>query len=90
MQQSKFCRPLNISLEKEDEDAIVKECKRLKDEIKCVGIYRYRFKIENGKKVREKSNIHETLFDGKCLNAIVDKATVRCPICLKTYREFGN
>ncbi|CAB0043739.1 unnamed protein product, partial [Trichogramma brassicae] len=36
-------------------------------------------------------NVFQTLFDGKCVNTLVDNpATTRCPMCLKTSHQFGN
>ncbi|CAH0552999.1 unnamed protein product [Brassicogethes aeneus] len=88
-QSVRFCRPLQIALEKEDEEATLKEHFRLKKEIEQ--LLPYRFKMSNGKSARVQYDIYETLLDGKCLNTIVkNKASSRCPICLRTAHQFSN
>lgn len=47
--------------------------------------------MSHGNNITMKFNVYETLFDGKCMNAVVgNKATSRCPICLKTIHQFNN
>uniref|UniRef100_A0ABD2VS82 Uncharacterized protein n=1 Tax=Trichogramma kaykai TaxID=54128 RepID=A0ABD2VS82_9HYME len=87
-QSIRFTRPLRMSFEKEDDEAITKEIGRLDFEISELKIYR--FKVNN-KTARVKYNVFQTLFDGKCVNSLVDNpATTRCPMCLKTSHQFGN
>ncbi|KAL7302635.1 hypothetical protein TKK_0004697 [Trichogramma kaykai] len=87
-QSIRFTRPLRMSFEKEDDEAITKEIRRLNLEISELKIYR--FKVNN-KTARVKYNVFQTLFDGKCVNSLVDNpATTRCPMCLKTSHQFGN
>ena len=88
-QSVRFCRPLRIALEKEDDVATLSEHKRLNEEIEK--LIPHRFKMSNEKSVRIKFNIYQTLFDGKCLNTIVgNSATSRCPVCFYTAHKFGN
>uniref|UniRef100_A0ABD2W9W8 Uncharacterized protein n=1 Tax=Trichogramma kaykai TaxID=54128 RepID=A0ABD2W9W8_9HYME len=78
-----------MSLEKEDCESITKEMKRLDKEIdKLNG---YKFILPNKKVVLVKYEIYKTMFDGKCVNSLVDnQATSRRPMCLKTAHQFGN
>ena len=88
-QSVRFTRPLRMCFEKENDAAIHKGYDRLQNEIE--NLRRHRFKLSNGKTVRIKFRINLTLFDGKCVNTLVDnRATSRCPICLYTAHEFGN
>lgn len=88
-QSIRFCRPLRIAFEKEDNDSTVRECNRIRKEIKA--LQSYNFLMSNGNKASIKFNVYKTLFDGKCINAVVgNKATSRCPMCLKTTHQFNN
>ena len=80
-QSVRFCRPLRIALEKEDNAATLREHDRLNEEIEK--LIRHRFKMSNNKFVKITFNVYQTLFDGKCLNTITgNKASSRCPVCL--------
>lgn len=88
-QSIRFTRPLRLSFEKETNEAIETEHKRLTDEIKRLTVHR--FKMVNNKLVRVKYIVTKTLFDGKCVNTLVgNTATCRCPMCLRTSHQFGN
>lgn len=85
----RFTRPLRMSFEKEDDNAIISENARLNEEIQFLN--KHRFQLSNGKHVRIKYVVTKTLFDGKCVNTLTgNPATSRCPICLHTAHEFGN
>ena len=88
-QSTRFCRPLRIALEKEESENTMNEHKRLSAEID--NLLQYKFKMCNGKTVRVKFVVSQTLFNGKCINTIVgNKASSRCPMCGRTAHEFGN
>ena len=88
-QSVRLCRPLRVCFEKEDDVAILREFKRLNEEISS--LKPYNFTMPNQKSVRITFNVSQTLFDGKCVNTIVgNKATSRCPMCLRTAHEFGD
>ena len=85
----RFTRPLRMSFEKEDDNAIISENARLDEEIKFLN--KHRFQLSNGKYVRVKYVVTKTLFDGKCVNTLTgNAATSRCPICLHTAHQFAN
>lgn len=87
-QSVRFCRPLRIATQKEDDLTIILEHNRLNKEIN--GLIPHKFKLENGKIVKVKCSVSQTLFDGKCINTIMgNKASSRCPICLRTAHQFG-
>ena len=47
--------------------------------------------MENGKNAQVQFKVFFTLFDGKCVNAIVgNRATSKYPMCLRTAHKFGN
>lgn len=88
-QSERFCRPKHIALEKETEDLIAKEYATVHSEIQA--LKSHKFLMPNGKKVNISFEVYETMYDGKCLNAIVgNKATTRCPICTRTSHTFNN
>ena len=88
-QSYRFCRPIRIAHEKEDDEAILCEYNRLQKEIKS--LTRHKFTMSNGKSVRVRFQTSTTLFDGKCVNTIVgNPATTRCPMCLTTSHNFNN
>lgn len=89
-QSIRFCRPLRIAFEKEDEEATVREYNRLIDEFNEMKKV-WKFTLTNGKEVRVRFKVFTTLFDGKCLNVLVgNRATCRCPICGLTMGTFNN
>ena len=74
---------------KKDDETIFKEYKRLQNEIKSLVCYK--FTMSNGKRVRITFQTSMTLFDVKCVNTNVgNRATTRCPMCLKTSHNFNN
>lgn len=86
-QSVRFVRPIRIAFEKEDANAIQGEYNRLTNEIK--DLKPHQFIAMGSKEIRFK--VFTTAFDGKCVNAIIqNKATSRCPVCLKTGSEFGK
>lgn len=88
-QSVRFCRPLRIALEKEDDEATITEFNRLQNEI--TNLVRHSFKLSNEKVAKVKYSVSQTLFDGKCVNTIIgNNATSRCPICLATCHQFNN
>ncbi|KAL7290635.1 hypothetical protein TKK_0015397 [Trichogramma kaykai] len=88
-QSIRFTRPLRMSVEKEDCENIRKEMKRLDKEINKLN--GYKFILPNKKVVRVKYEIYKTMFDGKCVNSLIENpAASRCPMCLKTAHQFGN
>lgn len=88
-QSVRFCRPLRIALEKEDEEATMREYRRLNGEIDA--LLRHTFQMQNGKIVTAKFIVSQTLFDGKCINTILgNRATMKCPLCDKPTRSFSN
>jgi len=88
-QSIRFCRPLRIAIQKEDDLTIIREHNRLNKEIN--DLMPHKFKMANGKMTKVKFNVSQTLFDGKCINIIVgNKASSRCPMCLRTAHNFGN
>lgn len=88
-QSIRFCRPLRLAHEKEDDETSTKEYERLSQEKKL--LTSHRFKMSNKKPVKVVFHVYETLFDGKCLNTIVgNKASSRCPICKLTAHSFKN
>ena len=88
-QSIRFCRPLRIATEKENDLTIIREHNRLNKEIS--DLTPHTFKMTNEKAARVKYNVFQTLFDGKCINTIVgNKASSRCPMCLRTAHQFGN
>ena len=88
-QSYRFCRPLRIAFEKEDEVSIEKEYNRLNNQM-C-NITSYKFNSQSGKPVNVSYDLYTTLFDGKCVNHLTDNpATTRCPICHKTMTQFGK
>lgn len=88
-QSVRFFRPLRIAAEKENEETTLNEFHRLSKEIKS--LCPHRFEISNGRKIKVKFTVYQTLFDGKCLNTIVkNRASTRCPMCPKTAHEFGK
>ena len=87
-QSYRFCRPLRIAFEKEDDDSIETEYNRLNDQISNVTSHKF---SQSGKNVVVSYDLHTTLFDGKCVNHLTSNpATTRCPICHKTTTEFGK
>lgn len=88
-QSYRFCRPIRIVFEKETEEAIINEYNRLKSEIES--LVSHNFVMSNKKKAKVKFIISTTMFDGKCVNAIVGNAsTIRCPMCLESSHSFNN
>ncbi|KAL7290927.1 hypothetical protein TKK_0015654 [Trichogramma kaykai] len=88
-QSIRFTRPLRMSFEKENNEAINQEIERINYEIDHLKVHN--FKLDNDKTVRFKYDVYKTLFDGKCVNTLVkNNATCRCPMCLKTTHQFGN
>lgn len=88
-QSTRFCRPLRIAFEKENDDTIMKEYTSINKSIRLLASHK--FKLKNGKSVKIKYCITETLCDQKCVNTIVgNKSTNRCPICFKTAHQFGQ
>lgn len=88
-QSVRYCRPLRIAIEKEDDTAILREYERLSKEIS--DLVHHRFNMPNGNPVTVQFNVSKTMFDGKCVNTIVsNKATCRCPMCNRTAHCFGN
>ena len=88
-QSYRFCRPLRIAFEKEDEKVIINEHNRLTSEIEA--LTPHRFVMSNGKPVKLTFQISTTMFDGKCVNTIVgNRATIKCPMCLQSSCDFNN
>lgn len=88
-QSYRFFRPLRISHEKEIDEVSVEEHNRLTVAIENLKVFK--FSMRNQKKVTVNFSVTKTLFDGKNINAIRgNKATQRCPICLKTMANFNN
>lgn len=88
-QSVRFCRSLRIVLEKEDNEATIRENNRLNVEIKQ--LIQHRFKLPNNQFVNIKFNVYKTLLDGKCLNVIVgNNASSRCPVCKRSAYNFKN
>ena len=87
-QSVRFCRPLWIALEKEDNVA-TREYNRLNHDIKS--LKPHEFRMCNEKSVKVTFNMSQTMFDGKCINNIIEnKASSKCPLCLRTAHEFGK
>ena len=88
-QSVRFLRPLSISFEKEDDITSVFEYERLKKEIN--NLRSHKFILSNGKEVSIFYEVYQTMFDGKCVNALVkNPATSRCPMCLNTTHQFNS
>lgn len=88
-QSVRFCRPLRIAFEKENDIITKREFNRLNEEIK--NLFSHSFTMSNSKNVKVTFNVYQTLFDGKCVNTIVgNSATTRCPMCLRTSHQFNN
>lgn len=88
-QSVRYCRPIRLALEKEDNEATLKEYNRLNQDIE--NLRPHRFLLSNNKLCKVKFNVYKTLFDGKCLNTILENsASSRCPCCLKTAHQFGK
>ena len=52
---------------------------------------RHKYQISNGKRVTVKFIVSQTLYDGKCVNCILqNNATTRCPICGVSSHKFGD
>lgn len=86
---TRLCRPYRIALEKEDEEAIQKEFNRIKAEIEA--LQDYSFVSSNGSMVNVTFECYTCGFDGKCVNRIINnRATSRCPVCLKTAHQFNK
>lgn len=67
----------------------MKEYERLKTEVHL--LLPHEFSLDNNKNVIITFEVFFTMFDGKCVNTIVNnKATCRCPICFRTTSEFIN
>lgn len=88
-QSVRFCRPLRLAFEKEDEAATLKEHTRITKEIDALATHT--FHLKNGIQAEVTFVVSQTLFDGKCVNTIVgNRATCRCPMCNRTVHNFGN
>ena len=88
-QSYRFCRPLKLAMKKENRDVIISEHNLLSTSIRL--LLPHRFKLQNGKSVKVKYHVSQTLYDGKCVNEITgNTATSRCPMCKKSVHDFGN
>lgn len=88
-QDVRWCRPLRIALEDENEQTIQREYDRIRTEIDK--LEDYCFTTQNGSSAKVSFVCYTCAFDGKCVNAIVkNKATSRCPVCLKSVYQFGT
>lgn len=88
-QSVRFCRPLRIAVEKETREAITAEKNRLGAQVEQ--LQSHRFSLSNGKMATVNFDVHLSIFDGKCLNALLDNdATTRCPICGLSMGNFNK
>lgn len=88
-QSVRFCRPIRIAVEKETNDAIIAEKNRLDTEV--TQLQPHRFSLANGKNASVNFDLHFSMIDGKCLNAILDNsATTRCPVCHLSMDSFNK
>lgn len=88
-QSTRFCRTLRLALEKETDETATSEYDRVTKEID--NLVPFKFQLLNEKSVCVSYEVTQTLFDGKCFNAVVkNKATSRCPICRETTHAFGK
>ncbi|KAJ6646173.1 hypothetical protein Bhyg_01384 [Pseudolycoriella hygida] len=88
-QSVRFCRPLRIAIEKEDEYSIRAEDSRLRKEIS--NLRPYTFSLPNGKRASVRFDLYLSMIDGKCLNAVLgNSATTRCPVCYVLMNRFNE
>ena len=63
--------------------------KRLTKEINK--LHSHNFKLAIGKSVCVRYEVYKTMFDGECVNSLVNNpATSRCPMCLCTTSQFND
>lgn len=87
-QSVRFCRPKELSFEKETDEAIRKKFDELTYEISNLKDYVFVF---NGIDVTIHYTVYTTMFDGKCVNAIMNnKSTITCPLCFFTSSQFNQ
>lgn len=88
-QSIRFCRPLRLAVEKENEQTIINEKNRLQCEID--ELYPHSFSLPNGKNVLVNFDLYFSMIDGKCLNVVLENtATTRCPVCYISMDHFNQ
>ncbi|KAJ8686062.1 hypothetical protein QAD02_021855 [Eretmocerus hayati] len=86
---TRFCRPLQLSFEKETPESIKSDYAKMKSEMS--ELRPHAFPLSNGKRVRVTFEIHTTLYDGKCVNTITENpSNCRCPMCHLTQAEVAE
>ena len=91
---SQKCRPLVLMYERETKDLTVSEFKKLEAAFEnCEPIPITFFSETDQAEIKFNATLkaYPTMFDGKCLNAILENnATTRCRGCKETNKDFAS
>ncbi|KAJ8685178.1 hypothetical protein QAD02_020971 [Eretmocerus hayati] len=88
-QSYRLCCPLRIYVGKETNENIQEENMRIKSEISR--LHDHSFTLCNGKKVGLRYKVFQTMYDGKCVNAMTGNAcSSNCPICRCTQKQAAE
>ncbi|KAJ8666761.1 hypothetical protein QAD02_008423 [Eretmocerus hayati] len=88
-QSPRFCRPSQLSFEKGTTGSILADYSKLRSEID--NLQPHSFCLSNGKWVIMTFRVFTTLYDGKCVNALVkNRCSSNCPMCYCSQAQVAS
>ncbi|KAJ8685542.1 hypothetical protein QAD02_021335 [Eretmocerus hayati] len=88
-QSPRFCRPLQLSLEKGTTESILADYSKLRSEID--NLQPHSFCLSNEKRAIMTFRVFTTLYNEKCVNALVkNRCSSNCPMCYCTQAQVDS